>query len=59
MVEAAAVKPEETDLAWGIHHRLSTAYNPHFNSWVELAVKMGKRLLRDNVGPGGTLNTEH
>merc|ERR1711891_103956 len=44
--------------AWGVRHRLSAAYNPHSNCRAELAVKTGKRLLRDNVGPGGTLNTD-
>merc|ERR1712030_130420 len=43
---------------WGVRHRLSAAYNPHSNCRAELPVKTGKRLLRDNVGPGGTLNTD-
>ena len=44
--------------AWGIRHRLSASYNPHSNCRAELAVKAGKRLLRDNVGPGGSLDTD-
>ena len=44
--------------AWGIRQCLSAAYNPHSNCRAELAVKTGKRLLRDNVGPGATLNTD-
>jgi hypothetical protein len=44
--------------AWGIRHRLSSAYLPHSNCRAEIAVKSGKRLLRDNVGPGGDLDTD-
>jgi hypothetical protein len=44
--------------AWGIRHRLSSAYNPHSNCRTELAVKVGKKLLRDNTGHGGSLDTD-
>ena len=44
--------------AWGVRHRVSSAYYPHSNSRAELAVKSGKRLLRDNMGPAGTLDTD-
>jgi hypothetical protein len=44
--------------AWGIRHRLSIAYNPHSNCRVKLAVKVGKKLLRDNTGHGGSLDTD-
>jgi malate/lactate dehydrogenase len=44
--------------AWGIRHRLSSAYNPHSNCRAELAVKVGKKLLRDNMGHGGSLDTD-
>jgi hypothetical protein len=44
--------------AWGIRHRLSSAYNPHSNCRAELAVKVGKKLLRDNTGHGGSLDTD-
>merc|ERR1712082_202861 len=40
--------------AWNVRHRLSSAYYPHSNCRAELAVKTAKRLLRDNMGPGGT-----
>ena len=43
--------------AWGIRHRLSSSYYPHSNCRAELAVKSGKRLLRENMGPDGTLDT--
>jgi hypothetical protein len=38
--------------AWGIGQRLSSAYNPHSNCRAELAVKVGKKLLKDNTGYG-------
>jgi hypothetical protein len=44
--------------AWGIHHRLSSAYNPHSNCRAELAAKVGKKVLRDNTGHGGSLDTD-
>eukprot|EP00090_Calanus_glacialis_P006494 TRINITY_DN15059_c0_g1_i1.p1 TRINITY_DN15059_c0_g1~~TRINITY_DN15059_c0_g1_i1.p1 ORF type:complete len:126 (-),score=26.32 TRINITY_DN15059_c0_g1_i1:818-1195(-) len=44
--------------AWGIHHRLSSAYNPHSNYRAELAMKAGKKLLRNNAGLGGSLETD-
>ena len=43
---------------WGVRHRVSTAYNPHSNLRAETAVKSMKRLITQNVGPSGTLNTD-
>jgi len=43
---------------WGIKHRISSAYFPQSNGRAELAVKATKRLLEDNVGPNGELNTD-
>ena len=43
---------------WGVRHRLSSAYYPHSNCRAEIAVKTGKRLLRENIGPGGTINND-
>ena len=42
---------------WGVKHRLSSAHFAQSNGRAELAVKSMKRLLRDNVGPGGKLDT--
>ena len=42
---------------WGVKHRLSSAYFPHSNNRAELAVKTGKRLLRDNLTIHGSLAT--
>ena len=43
---------------WGVQVRQSAAYNPQSNGRAELAVKSTKRLLEDNIGPDGTLDTE-
>ena len=43
--------------AWGVRHRLSLTYFPHSNSRAELGVKAMKRLLRENAGPRGDLDT--
>ena len=42
---------------WGVHHRLSSAYFPQSNGRAEVAVRSTKRLLEDNVGVNGSLNT--
>ena len=43
---------------FGVRRRVSSAYNPHSNQRAEGAVKAAKRLIRDNVGRGGTLDTD-
>ena len=43
---------------WGVRHRISSAYFPRSNGRAEVAVKSAKRLLRTNVGPGGSLNND-
>ena len=43
---------------WGVKHRESSAHHPSSNGRAELGVKSIKRLLRDNVGPGGSLNND-
>ena len=43
---------------WDVRHRLSSAYYPQSNGRAEVAVKSAKRLLRTNVGPNGSLNTD-
>ena len=43
---------------WGVHHRLSSVAFAHSNCRAELGVKTVKRLLTDNVGPSGNLNTD-
>ena len=43
---------------WGIRHRVSSVAFPHSNCRAEVAVKTAKRLIRDNVGPSGSLDTD-
>ena len=43
---------------WGVSHRMSSVAFPHSNCRAELAVKSVKRLIMENTGPGGTLNTD-
>ena len=38
---------------------MSAAYNPQSNGRAELAVKMTKRLIEDNIGPDGELDTDN
>ena len=42
---------------WGVHHRLSSSYNPQSNGRAEVSVKSIKRLLRDNIGSDGWLTS--
>ena len=43
---------------WGVKHRLSSVAYPHSNCRAELGVKIVKRLLVDNTGTNGSLNTD-
>ena len=43
---------------WGVTHRLSSSYFPQGNGRAEVAVKTTKRLLEDNVGLDGKLQTD-
>ena len=49
---------EEFFKQWGVSHRVSAAYNPSSNGRAEAAVKTVKRLIRENTGRNGTLNTD-
>jgi hypothetical protein len=43
---------------WGVRHRVSSAYFPHSNQRAELGVKTLKRIMRANIGAGGSLETD-
>ena len=40
---------------YGIHHRISLAYNPHSNSRAEIGVKTVKRMMRQNIDSDGSI----
>ena len=44
---------------WGIKHRLSSAYFPQSNGRAEVAVRITKRLLQDNMAENGSVNTDN
>lgn len=43
---------------YGIRSRVSSVAYPHSNCRAEIGVKTMKRLIADNTGPGGSLNTD-
>ena len=44
--------------AWGVNHRVSSAYHPHSNLRAETAVKTIKRLISDNIDRSGNLDND-
>ena len=43
---------------WGVQHRVSSSYYPRANKRAEVAVKSAKRLVMENLGPRGSLDTD-
>ena len=43
---------------WGVTQRISSAYFPHSNLRAESGVKSMKRLIAENTGSGGSLDTD-
>ena len=56
--EFVSNEAKEFYIRWGVDHRLSSAYFPQSNGRAEVAVKLTKRLLEENVGINGNLNTD-
>ena len=56
--EFTAVATRQFLSDWGVHHRLSSVAYPHSNCRAEVGVKTVKRLLMDNTGPTGDLDTD-
>ena len=53
-----SVETQEILGRFGIRHRVWSTYNPQSNQLAEGAVKADKRMLRDNTGAQGTLDTD-
>ena len=49
---------EEFLARYGVTHRVSSSYYPRGNKRSEVAVKSGKRLIMDNLGHNGSLNSD-
>jgi len=57
--EFTSKETEDFYTRWGIRHRLSSAYFPQSNGRAEVAVRITKRLLAENVDANGSLNTDN
>ena len=56
--EFIALETKDFFERWGVKDRLSSAYHPVSNGRAEAGVKSMKRLLRENIGPGGSLDND-
>ena len=56
--EFSAMETKDFLDRWGVKHTLSSAYFPQSNGRAEVAVRITKRLLEDNVGPDGAINND-
>ena len=56
--EYTASKTQTFLKQWGVNHRRSSVAFPHSNSRAEIAVKTVKRMIMENTGPNGTLDTD-
>ena len=57
--ELSAARTSEFLKRWGgVTHTLSSAYFPQSNGRVEVAVRITKQLLKDHVGPNGSIYSD-
>ncbi len=56
--EFIASHTQEFLRSWRVKHRVSSAYNSQSNGRAEVAVKTVKRLMRSNLGPLGSLDSD-
>ena len=56
--EYIAASTQELLSRWRVKHRVSSAYYLRSNMRAELGVKIIKRLLRENIGSGGSVETD-
>ena len=56
--EFIAGETQEMLKRWGVNHDPSSAYFPQSNGRAEVAVRITKRILEDNVGPNGSLDND-
>ena len=56
--EFTSSETEEFLQRWGVRHRISSAYCPQSNGRAEVAVRVIKRLLEENMDKNGNLNND-
>ena len=56
--EFTSAETEDFLERWGVSHRLSSAYCPQSNGRAEVAVRVVKRLLEENMDKNGNLNND-
>ena len=56
--EFTAANTQELLKNWGIDHRMSSVAYPHSNCRAEIGVKSAKRIICNNIGSNGCLNTD-
>ena len=56
--EFSAIETKDLLERWGVNHTLSSAYFPQSNGRAEVAVRITKRLLEDNLGLDGIVNND-